>query len=112
MSANQNSQDHVGRIASPPHRGLWATLGEGFAQILYPRWCPVCHTLLSPAAPPLCLSCQSLLSDYHEETIHALDRLRGARIAPRRLLAPPICMLARGVCKRLSTILSTMATNP
>jgi Predicted amidophosphoribosyltransferases len=88
MSANQNSQDHVGRIASPPHRGLWATLGEGFAQILYPRWCPVCHTLLSPAAPPLCLSCQSLLSDYHEETIHALDRLRGARIAPRRLLAP------------------------
>lgn len=78
----------VGRIAPPPDRGWWATTREVLAQLIYPRWCPVCHMLLAPNAPPLCLTCQSALGRYHEATVSALDRLRGAQLIPRRILAP------------------------
>ena len=78
----------AGRIAPPPSQGWRATARESLLQLIYPRWCPVCHTLLPPNAPPLCLTCQSLLGHYDERTIRALDRLRGAHPMPRRLLAP------------------------
>lgn len=78
----------AGRIAPPPSQGWRATARESLLQLIYPRWCPVCHTLLSPNAPPLCLTCQGSLGHYDERTIRALDRLRGAHPMPRRLLAP------------------------
>ncbi|MFR6436239.1 MAG: ComF family protein, partial [Porphyromonas sp.] len=78
----------AGRIAPPPSQGWRATARESLLQLIYPRWCPVCHTLLPPNAPPLCLTCQSSLGHYDERTIRALDRLRGAHPMPRRLLAP------------------------
>lgn len=78
----------AGRIAPPPPQGWRATARESLLQLIYPRWCPVCHTLLPPNAPSLCLTCQSSLGHYDERTIRALDRLRGAHPMPRRLLAP------------------------
>ena len=78
----------AGRIAPPPPQGWRATARESLLQLIYPRWCPVCHTLLPPNVPPLCLTCQSSLGHYDERTIRALDRLRGAHPMPRRLLAP------------------------
>lgn len=78
----------AGHIAPPLPQGWWATARESLLQLIYPRWCPVCHTLLPPNAPPLCLTCQSSLGSYDERTIRALDRLRGAHPVPRRLLAP------------------------
>ena len=88
MSHKSTKSPSAGRIAPPPRHGSRTTLRESLLQLIYPRWCPVCHTLLPPNAPPLCLSCQSALGRYHEHTVRALDRLRGAHPMPRRLLAP------------------------
>ena len=88
MSHKPTKSPSAGRIAPPPPQGWRATARESLLQLLYPRWCPVCHTLLPPNAPPLCLTCQGALGRYHERTVGALDRLRGAHPMPRRVLAP------------------------